>query len=109
MPTYEFLNTKTGKVEEHMMSISAYDQFKDDNPHLERYHGSAPLFSYSGVRDFSGGKTDNTFKEVMQKIAEKHPASKLAEQYGKKSIKEIKTREVLDKHRKKQAAAKAGK
>ncbi len=69
MPTYEFVNTKTGKVEEHIISISAYDSFKADNPHLERYYSEAPLFSYSGGGDFSGKKTDNTWKEVMHKIA----------------------------------------
>ena len=101
MPSYEFLNKKTKKIEEHVMSITAYDQFKAENPHLERYYSEAPLFSYSGTKDFNG-KTDNTFKEVMSKIAEKHPASPLAEKYGKKSTKEIKTREVLKKHAKRQ-------
>ena len=65
MPTYEFLNTKTKKIEEHIMSVSAYDDFKVDNPHLERYYSDAPLFSYSGAGDLSGKKTDNTWKEVM--------------------------------------------
>lgn len=101
MPIYEFLNTKTKKIEEHTCSMSAYDSFKKKNPHLQRYFGEAPLFSYSGTKDFNG-KTDNTFKEVMSKIAEKHPASPLAEKYGKKSTKEIKTREVLKKHAKRQ-------
>lgn len=101
MPIYEFLNTKTKKIEEHSCSISAYDSFKKKNPHLQRYFGEAPAFSYTGTKDFNG-KTDNTFKEVMSKIAEKHPASPLAEKYGKKSTKEIKTREVLKKHAKRQ-------
>ena len=101
MPSYEFLNKKTKKLEEHTMSISAYDSFKAKNPHLERYYSEAPLFSYTGVKDFNG-KTDNTWKEVMSKIAEKHPASPLAEKYSRKSTKEIKTREVLKKHAKRQ-------
>ena len=101
MPSYEFLNKKTKKIEEHTMSVAAYDQFKAENPHLERYYSEAPLFSYSGTKDFNG-KTDNTWKEVMSKIAEKHPASPLAEKHGKKTIKEIKTREVLKKHAKRQ-------
>ena len=108
MPTYEFVNKNTGKLEEHYMSISAYDQFKADNPHLERYIGDAPLFSYSGTKDLNS-KTDNTWKEVMQKIAEKHPASPLADKVLKKGTKEIKTKQALEKHRKKQAAARAGK
>jgi len=109
MPTYEFLNTKTKKIEEHMMSVSAYDQFKADNPHLERYYSDAPSFSYSGTGDMAGKKTDNTWKEVMHKIAEQNPRSPLAEKVLKKDTKRIKTDQVLSKHRNKQAAARAGK
>ena len=109
MPIYEFLNTKTKKIEEHMMSVSAYDQFKADNPHLERYYSDAPSFSYSGTGDMAGKKTDNTWKEVMHKIAEQNPRSPLAEKVLKKDTKRIKTDQVLSKHRNKQAAARAGK
>jgi len=109
MPVYEFLNTKTKEVEEHTMSISAYDQFKADNPHLERYYSEAPGFNYTGSGDMAGKKTDNTWKEVMQKIAEKHPASPLAEKVIRKDTKRIKTEQALAKHKKRQAAAAAGK
>ena len=109
MPTYEFVNTKTGKLEEHVMSISAYDAFKEGNPHLQRYIGEAPLFSYSGTGDMAGKKTDNTWKEVMQKIAEQNPRSQLADQVLRKDTKRIKTDQVLEKHRKKQAAQRRGK
>jgi hypothetical protein len=104
MPTYEFVNTKTGKIEEHLISISAYDSFKAENPHLERYYSEPPLYSYSGVGDFAGKKTDNTWKEVMHKIAEQNPRSPLAEKVLKKDSKRIKTDQVIQKHRKKQAA-----
>ena len=109
MPTYEFVNKKTGKIEEHMMSISACDTFKADNPHLERYYSDAPLFSYTGSGDFAGKKTDNTWKEVMHKIAEKNPRSPLAEKVLRKDTKRIKTDQVLEKHRKRQAAQARGK
>jgi hypothetical protein len=109
MPIYEFVNTKTKKIEEHSMSISAYDQFKAENPHLERYYSEAPLFSYSGTGDLAGKKTDNTWKEVMQKIAEQNPRSPLADKVLRKDAKRIKTDQVLQKHSKKQTAAKAGK
>lgn len=98
MPTYEFVNTKTKKLEEHTMSVSAYDQFKVDNPHLERYYSDAPMFSYSGGGDFAGKKTDNTWKEVMSKIAEQNPRSPLADNVLKKSTKRIKTDQILKKH-----------
>lgn len=100
MPTYEFLNTNTGKIEEHSMSMSAYDQFKADNPHLERYHGTVPPLLY-GTTVSDGIKTDNTWKEVMSKVAEKHPGSPLADKYLRKSTKDIKTKEIIKKHREK--------
>ena len=109
MPTYEFVNTKTKKLEEHTMSISAYDDFKAANPHLERYYSDAPSFNYSGSGDMAGKKTDNTWKEVMSKIAEQNPRSPLADRVLRKDAKRIKTDQVLEKHRKKQAAVRAGK
>lgn len=99
MPTYEFVNTNTKKIEEHTMSISAYDAFKAENPHLERYYSDAPLFSYSGTGDMAGKKTDNTWKEVMHKIAEQNPRSPLAEKVLRKSTKRVKTDQVLKKHK----------
>jgi hypothetical protein len=92
------LNKKTKKIEEHTMSISVYDDFKNNNPHLERYHSSAPLFSYTGPGDMAGKKTDNTWKEVMHKIAEQNPRSPLANRVLKKTSKRIKTDQVLKKH-----------
>jgi hypothetical protein len=106
MPTYEFLNKKTKKVEEHLLTIAQYDQFKIDNPHLERYYSEAPGFNYTSGGDLSGKKTDNTWKEVMQKIAEQNPRSPLADQHLRKSAKRIKTDEVIKKHNKRLAKTK---
>lgn len=102
MPTYNFRNKKTGEITEEFMSISAREEFLKKNKNLEPYIESAPMFNYSstGFRSVSE-KTDNGFKEVMSKIAEKHPASPLADQYGKRTIKETKSRNVLEKHKKK--------
>ena len=99
MPTYEFLNKNTGDIEEHIMSYKVYDAFVKKNKHLERYISSPPLHSYSGVGDFVGKKTDNTWKEVQAKIAEQNPRSPFAEQHLKKSAKRVKTDEVLKKHK----------
>lgn len=100
--TYTFRNKKTGKIEEHVMRVSEYDTFKSKNPHLERYFDDPPALSYGGVGD-TISKTDNTFKEVMQKIAEQNPRSPLADRFGQKSTKRIKTDQVLDTHSKLQA------
>lgn len=99
MATYTFRNTKTGKIEEHVMSMNAYDDFKKNNPHLDRYFDEAPIVAYMGVGD-NISKTDDTFKEVMSKIADQNPRSPLAERFRKKTIKEVKTEQVLEKHRK---------
>lgn len=100
MPTYNFLNVETEEYEEHFLKISELDQFKKDNSHLQSVISAPGIVSGTGS---SGPKTDDGFKEVMSKIAEKAPGSPLAEKYSKKSIKEVKTREVIEKHRKIQA------
>ena len=86
-------------------SFSRYDQFKLDNPHLERYIDSAPRIAYDGAVSLDK-RTDNTWKEVLQKIGEQDPGSPLAERYNKKSAKTVATEQVLDKHIKKQQEAK---
>ena len=102
MPTYNFRNKKTGEITEEFMSISAREAFLKKNKNLEPYMESAPAFSYSsaGFRNVTD-KTDNGFKEVMSKIAEKHPASPLADKFGKRTIKETKSRNALQKHKNK--------
>ena len=42
MPLYDFKNTETGEYEEKFVSMSNYDQFLIDNPHLERAYIKAP-------------------------------------------------------------------
>jgi hypothetical protein len=101
---YTFRNIKTGKIVTHEMRVSEYDVFKEQNPQLERYFESAPAMSYRGSTDF---KTDNTWKEVMAKIGEQNPSSQIADQYVRKTTKQVKTRQIIEKHVKK--AQKAGK
>jgi hypothetical protein len=49
-------------------------------------------------------KQDGGWKDNLQRIAEAHPGSPLADRYKKKSIKEIKTKEAINKHRKRNAS-----
>ena len=98
MPTYTFKDTDTGNHEEHFMKISELDQFKKDNPNLVTVVSAPALVAGTG-----GIKQSEGFKEVMSKIAEKAPGSPLAEKYTKKTHKEIKTRNIIEKHRKIQA------
>ena len=46
-----------------------------------------------------GDKTDGGWKEVMSKISEAHPASNLAERYGKKTVKQSQIEKTIKKHR----------
>ena len=97
MPTYTFEDTNTGDVYEMTMRIAERDDFVKDNPHMKQLITGAPMV----VSGLGGIKTDNGFKEVLSKAAEAHPNSPLADRYGKKSAKEIKTQQVLNKHRNK--------
>lgn len=103
---YAFIHKKTKKIVRHDLRMSDYDAFKKKHPNLERYHDSAPAVTYNG-RTFRSldAQTDNGWKEVLSKIAEKNKGSQLANDYGRKSIKESKTHEVVQKHAKKRIAA----
>lgn len=106
MPTYDFKNKKTGEYEEHHMKISELDQFMEDNPDLVKVILSAPKVNYSShaqgsVSDIAA-KKDKGWKEVLQKIGEQNPISQVAEDHNQKSIKQVKTQQVIEKHVKKQ-------
>ena len=42
MPTYDFINKKTGEITELTMSMTVLDKYKEDNPDMERYFMSIP-------------------------------------------------------------------
>jgi hypothetical protein len=46
VPTYTFLNKDTGEVEEHSMSYTKLDEFKELNPNLERHFSVDTLPSF---------------------------------------------------------------
>jgi hypothetical protein len=74
MPLYDFKNKDTGEVFEKMMSISAKEEYLIANPNIEPVLGMNMLIDpvRLGVR-----KTDQGFKEVLQRIHEKTPGSQL--------------------------------
>ena len=51
-------------------------------------------------------KTDSGWKDVLSKITDAHPASNLAAQYGKKSVKDTQIDKVIKTHRAKKAGKK---
>lgn len=101
MPTYEFLDTDTGEEFEAFMSISAREEYLKENPHIQPLV-TAPAI-VSGISTSTTNRVPDGFKEVLSKVAEAHPASEVAHRYGKKSIKEVRTREIVRKHVQKMA------
>ena len=101
MPTYTFFNKRTKKQYTELMSISEMEEYLSKNKHISQV--IVPINIVAGVSGLTH-RNDQGWKENMSRIAEAHPTSPLAERYGKKSIKDIKTRQVLEKHRKIQAS-----
>lgn len=97
MPIYSFENIKTGKQFTQQMSMSELDGYLIKNKNIRQVFTTLNIVG--GVSGLTH-KTDSGWNDTLQKIAEKHPGSPLAEKYKKKSIKEVKTREVVNKHRK---------
>lgn len=95
MPTYSFINQATGKVEEHFMPMSDLDDFKKTNPHLDKLVTAPAIVGGVSIRD----KQSDGMKEVFSRIAEKNPGSNL-DSYRSKTNAEVKTKNLLDKHRK---------
>jgi hypothetical protein len=93
MPTYTFHNKQTGVVEDKMMKIAEKEQYLIDNPDVEQVHTGLNI-----VAGVGGIKQDSGWKENLSRIAEAHPRSALADRHGNKSIKDIKTKQVVEKH-----------
>lgn len=94
MPTYEFLNTETGEEFEVLMKISEREEYLKNNPHIQPILSAPALVT--GVS--TSNKVPDGFKEVLSKAAEAHPSSPLAQKHGRKSIKQVKTEQVVKKH-----------
>lgn len=73
MPLYEFRNKQTGEIFEQRMSISTKEEYLRENPNIESIITSAPQ-TIDSVR-LGITKSDQGFKEVLQRIHEKTPGS----------------------------------
>ena len=104
MPIYTFENKKTGKVYDDMMSIAEKESFLKKNKHIEQKLTTINISS--GVRGMGNMKNDGGWKDNLSRIADAHPTSELAQQHRKRSIKEVKTQQVVEKHRKRQQGKK---
>ena len=103
MPIYTFENTKTGKVYDDMMTISEKEDFLEKNKHIKQKLTTINIVG--GVQGITH-KTDGGWKDNLSRIADAHPTSELAQQHRRRSIKEVKTQQVVEKHRRRQQGKK---
>ena len=96
MPTYNFINTETGEEFESFMRISEREEYLIANPHIQPVM-TAPAI-VSGVSSSTQNRVPDGFKEVLSKVAEAHRGSDFANKHLRKSIKEVKTEQVVKKH-----------
>lgn len=94
LPTYDFVNNETGEEFEIFMSMSAREQYLKDNPNIQQVLGATSTVSGVSIT----GKIPDGFKEVLSKVSENHKTSVVASNHGRKSMKEIKTKQLVDKH-----------
>jgi predicted nucleic acid-binding Zn ribbon protein len=98
MPTYQFLNTETGEEFETLMKISEREDYLKTNPHIQPIISAPALVSGVSTSNSRTGRVPSGFNEVLSKVSEAHPTSPVAQRYGKKSIKQIKTEQIVKKH-----------
>ena len=96
MPTFQFLNNDTGEFFEDFLTNSKKEDLLSKNPHIQQI--PAP-FAITSMESSYQGKTDDTWKEVLSKVAEAHPESTVGQRYGRKNIKQSKTSNILNKWR----------
>lgn len=97
MPTYNFIDTETQEEFEVVMKISEREEFLKENPQVQSIISAPALISGTG----SYQKVPDGFKEVLSKIGEAHPDSRVGREYGNKTIAQVKARDIVEKYKKK--------
>ena len=95
MPIYTFRDTNTKEEFDIMMSYKDLDAYAEANPEHERVFGAPAIVSGVSIT----GKMDSGFKDVLSKISDAHPNSPLAENHGRRSIKQVQTERAIRKWR----------
>ena len=96
MPTYIVTDTEKGETFEKFCSWNELEVFLKENPKYKKELSAPKIVSGIEGRTF---KVDDGFKENMQRIAEAHPNSAMAEKYGNnRSNKSQRTFDAVKKH-----------
>ena len=98
MPVYTFEDTKTKKEFTEHMSISEMEEYLLKNKHIRQV--IVPINIVGGVSGITH-RNDQGWKETLSKIAEANPHTPLGRKHGKKDVKSIKTKQAVDKMKKK--------
>ena len=98
MPVYTFEDIKTKKEFTEHMSIAEMEEYLLKNKHIRQV--IMPINIVGGVSGITH-KNDQGWKETLSKIAEANPHTPLGRQHGKKDVKTIKTKQAVDKMKKK--------
>ena len=100
MPTYTFYDEAKDNQYEEFMFMSELDEYKKNNPNVRQIY--TPIAIVGDLLMGVGPKTDSGFNDNIQRIAAAHPNSPLADKFGGSTMshKEIKTRNVINKHAK---------
>ena len=72
MPTYDFINDKTGEEWTEMMSIAEMQSLLKNNPEIKQSWNSAPSFAGDHIMGV-GPQVDGGFTERMEQIGNSHP------------------------------------
>lgn len=100
MPVYRFLDNETGEEWDDWMSNSDREKYLEENPNIQQIITSMNLVSGVG-----GIRNDDGWGEVLQRAVNANPTSELAASMGsKQSVKEVKTRQAVEKWKSKRAA-----
>lgn len=97
MPKYGWYDPETDQEFETDMTYEEMQQFKKDNPELEQRFN---LNFVSSQYMTTGGKMDDGWKDMLGRIADENPESDVKDYGRRRTAKEIKTREAIDKNRK---------
>ena len=98
MPTYRFYDKVKDVEFEDYMTISEMEKL------IKKKHITLMPPTQMNIVGSVGqldSKTDSGWKEMLSRVAEAHPESNLADRYGKKTNAQIKTKQLLNKYRKK--------
>lgn len=77
MPFYKFKDINTGEIKEVSMKISEYDQFKLNNPHLERFHDIDSAPGCSDPVRLGLVKPADGFRDLLKQIKKNNIGSKI--------------------------------